>query len=242
MRRRSYVAHGEIAPTRGVRDVAVASGWFAEAAGLEDGRRQLVGLFLPGDLISLDLLRPKGAVVIALTSGRTVAVAPGRGEAEPEGRRPLWFLQALAGARRDRELQQGRHIVRLGRMSAYERMADFIVELHARQVRAGTTDQRGIDFPITQEAVGDHLGLSIVHVNRTLQQLRRDNLIESRSGRIVMHDLEGLMAVAGIPAAAGPRLAGRPRSDARVVNIGARGDGESPRKADPAWSERRRQP
>jgi CRP-like cAMP-binding protein len=239
---RTHAANVEFAPSRAGREFGVASGWLAEAVCLEDGRRQLVGLFLPGDLISFDLLRPKGAVVVALTTARSVAITPERSAGPPEGRRPLWFLQALAGARRDRELQQGRQIVRLGRMSAYERMADFLVELHARQLRAGLTDGGGIEFPITQEVLADHLGLSIVHVNRTLQQLRRDGLIESRSGRVILPDLRALTAVAGIPAEVAPRLGARSPSEGSVVRLGEPGEHGARTSASPVGEVRRSQP
>jgi CRP-like cAMP-binding protein len=89
-----------------------------------------------------------------------------------------------------------RHIVRLGRLPAYERVADLLVDLHERQRRAGLADARTMNLPLTQEALADHLGLSIVHVNRTLQQLRRDRMIDYHAGRVVMRDAERLASIA----------------------------------------------
>jgi CRP-like cAMP-binding protein len=92
-------------------------------------------------------------------------------------------------------------VVRLGRRSALERLAHLIMEVHERLQRTGLADRATLPWPLTQEAMADVLGLSIVHVNRTLQQLRREGLITLRAGRAVIPDVERLAALAGWEAA-----------------------------------------
>jgi CRP-like cAMP-binding protein len=78
------------------------------------------------------------------------------------------------------------HAVRLGRLTAFERVAHFLLELQQRLEIAGLGDRQRFPLPLTQEILADALGLSIVHVNRTLQQLRRTGLIELRSGVAIL--------------------------------------------------------
>ena len=73
-------------------------------------------------------------------------------------------------------------LVRVGRQTAYERTAHLILEIHDRLTAVGIADGPTIPMPLTQEIIADALGLSVVHLNRTLQLLRRDHLIESRAG------------------------------------------------------------
>jgi len=81
-------------------------------------------------------------------------------------------------------------------MSAYERLADLLVEIVGRLVTAGLSDGRKFPLPITQEALAETLGLSIVHLNRTLQQLRREKIIELKAGQAVLLKPEALAATA----------------------------------------------
>jgi CRP-like cAMP-binding protein len=122
--------------------------------------------------------------VVALTALEPV-VGDGVAEAAARGRSP-----ALAAAlTRARWLEQSMlldHMVRLGRQTAYERVAHFLLELQQRMEIAGFGDAQRFPLPLTQEILADVLGLSIVHVNRTLQQLRREKLIELRSGVAIL--------------------------------------------------------
>jgi CRP-like cAMP-binding protein len=176
-------------PKREAKPLLIASGWAAAAAHLEDGRRQIVSLFLPGDVIDPahdlhDGVEPMAMTTVRTMDASTLAAAL---ESEPYAAlRPL--SEAWAAARRDAQTRLVRHIVRLGRLSAYERTADLLLELHGRLRRAGVTDDRSMPLPLTQEMLADHLGLSVVHMNRTLQQLRRDGVITSRGGQIVFPD------------------------------------------------------
>jgi CRP-like cAMP-binding protein len=79
-------------------------------------------------------------------------------------------------------------LMRCGRQSAYERVAHLVMEIHHRLSFVGLANGKSFAMPLTQEVLADALGLSIVHLNRTLQQLRREGMIAFKSG--VMHLLK----------------------------------------------------
>lgn len=152
------------------------SGWAAEQVVLSDGRRQVIGLFLPEERIIASSLSRRGeaSCLLAITPLGICLDQPMRVEAELE----------LLQAELDRRLSQGfRAVARLGTLTAYEKTANLLLEI---AIRAGMTDSGSMDFPLTQELLADLLGLSQVHVNRTLQQLRRDRLIELQGGRLTI--------------------------------------------------------
>lgn len=162
-----------------------------------DGRRQVLSYLAPGDFVDLDRGRLSrlghsiGAVGSALVS------FPGREpltkllEAHPEVAEAMlkahWIEDAIA-----REW-----IVNLGLRTAYERTAALLCEFYLRLEAVGLADNRGCDFPFTQGDLAEMLGLSAVHINRTLQDLRRNGLIALSGRRLSILDLRAL-AEAGI--------------------------------------------
>jgi CRP-like cAMP-binding protein len=82
----------------------------------------------------------------------------------------------------------------IGQREAYPRIAHLFCELLTKMQAVGLADGHSFDFPITQGEIGDALGLSNVHVNRTLTQLRTDGLIEIRGSRVTIPDWEKLKA------------------------------------------------
>lgn len=166
--------------------LVLASGWAATAALFDNDRRQLVSLFIPGDIIDPAVDCDPGLVLIALKPCRVLeagdlfaSLSAGAGE-------PAWrpLARAWLSARHSVRTRLASHLVRLGGLTAYERMAAFLSEMHGRQMRAGLTDADTLALPLSQDTLADHLGLSLVHVNRTIQQLRRDRLIGRRSGAV----------------------------------------------------------
>ncbi|MFN3511907.1 MAG: Crp/Fnr family transcriptional regulator [Phenylobacterium sp.] len=73
----------------------------------------------------------------------------------------------------------------------------MLLDLHARLRAVGLVEGETVPFPLTQETLADTLGLSIVHMNRTLQQLRRAGLIRCRAGRLALEDRRALEQIAG---------------------------------------------
>ena len=175
----------------------LVSGWAARVRNLEDGRRQIIGLILPGEGIGI-CRRPQPLAlcpVIALTPIQTLDARPlVTAIADPVTHGALSAAVDVAGAMDEAWLMD--QIVRLGRLTAYERLAHLIMELHSRLRALGMETEGSLPFPLTQEMLADATGLSMVHVNRTLQQLRRDKLIEVGQGKLKVHDLEALRDIA----------------------------------------------
>jgi CRP-like cAMP-binding protein len=84
----------------------------------------------------------------------------------------------------------------LGKRSAISRMAHLFCELHVRLGFVGKTKGDSYEFPLTQRELSECLGLTVVHVNRTLQELRRRNLIETENRQVRILDRHALEAVA----------------------------------------------
>lgn len=173
----------------------LASGWAAAVKSLRDGRRQILQIFLPGDVLGLTAMTRVGAVALSevlSVDARPLAQALSTPSPAYAGLRLAWERARVA--RQHEILDQ---IVRLGRLSAYERTAHLLMELLERHRRAGLSDGRRMPWPLTQETLADVLGLSVVHVNRILQQLRREGIIVLRAGQLVAPDLGRLAQAAG---------------------------------------------
>jgi len=84
----------------------------------------------------------------------------------------------------------------LGQRQAYSHFAHLICELVVRLGIVGLSDGRCFQFGLTQEMVGDTLGISVVHVNRTLQELREEELVEWSQGVVEVKDWDRLVMAA----------------------------------------------
>lgn len=171
-------------------------GWSTRSKSLSDGRRQITAFHIAGDFVDLHsfLLKPMDHTVTALTRC-TLAIVPHAAlmkvtEEEPRLTRVFW-LNTLIDAAIQREW-----MVALGRLPAAGRLARLICELYLRLEMVGLTRDLGFDFPITQTGLADALGISGVHVNRTIQELRRADLVAWAGGRVTIKDFDGLKDVA----------------------------------------------
>jgi CRP-like cAMP-binding protein len=173
----------------------IHSGWACRQRTLADGRRQILAFLLPGDSIGLTWRRtPEASSIVALTALETIDVRR-MASAIDAGESP-----GLAGAVRIIEAREQfrliDQIVRLGRQRAYERTAHLLLELHQRLAIVGLGENQRFALPLSQEILADALGLSMVHVNRILQQLRRERLIELRSGVAILLNAKQLTEIA----------------------------------------------
>jgi CRP-like cAMP-binding protein len=171
----------------------VVSGWACRYKQLEDGRRQVVSVFLPGDICDLNvfILREMDHSIGSITD---VTIADLSREffeeistGYPRIVTALWW-ESLVDAAIQREWT-----LNLGQRTALERMAHLLCELFFRLRLAGLTSGDSCDFPLTQADLADASGLSKVHVNRTLQELRSANLIVLKGRTLVVPDLRRLM-------------------------------------------------
>ena len=174
----------------------VLDGWAHRYKVLEDGRRQIISFFLPGDLCDLNifLLKEMDHSIGALTSLSylrvTRQVMDTLVEFSPRIRSALWW-DTLVSAAIQREWT-----VNLGQRSAIERVSHLICELFIRTRMVGLGDDQTFPFPVIQADLAEATGMTTVHVNRVLQELRSRNLILFRRKRLRILDIEGLTRLA----------------------------------------------
>ncbi|MGE3873583.1 MAG: Crp/Fnr family transcriptional regulator [Parvibaculaceae bacterium] len=175
----------------------VLEGWALRTRFLSDGRRQVFGFVLPGEAYGLcereqplALANIISCTPLALCDASLVRSAClGLTHDFPEITRAHQRALALD------EAYLLNQVIRIGRQTAYERLVHLLLELHSRCQAAGLCDATSFELPLTQEILADSLGLSIVHVNRTLQTLRREQLIEQRSSIVTIKDKARLVAI-----------------------------------------------
>ena len=158
------------------RSMLVVTGFTTRYRDLSDGKRQITAIHIPGDFVDLHsfLLKEMDHSVGALSTCRVITF-PHRNltrltEQQPHLTRLLWLLTLLDSAI-NREW-----IVAMGRRSAAEQLAHLICEFCARLEVIGQVKDMTFTLPITQVELSDALGISPVHVNRVLQELRGENL------------------------------------------------------------------
>jgi CRP-like cAMP-binding protein len=173
----------------------IISGWAAHVRELSDGRRQLVQLLLPGDPLSPPFEAHQPQKILCLNQVQTVDGSAVRSASRDPDRFPGIAAAVELAAAKDRMLLI-EQVIRLGRQTAYERIANLFVELHQRCSTVGLVHADSFTFPLTQESLGDLLGLSVVHVNRTLQIMRAESVIQLKHGRLALLNLPRLSDIA----------------------------------------------
>jgi CRP-like cAMP-binding protein len=187
-------AHEEIV-SEGNRPSSVSlvlSGFVCRYKVVPDGKRQIVSFHIPGDIPDLPCLFVQVADhnFCSLTTSQVAAIPHARMlalfDAHPRLAHLFW-RDTLVDAAIFREWMVG-----IGRRSAFTRMAHLFCELIVRMQAVGLFANRSIEIPLTQADIADALGLSTVHVNRTLQEIRAAGLITFWKGKLVALDWNGL--------------------------------------------------
>lgn len=175
----------------------LASGWACSYKILPSGTRQIVDIQVPGDFLGLRsiLFRTADHNVEPITPVHASEVKQ-RDLLTAFSQTPRLATAILWAASRD-EAMVVEHLVDLGRRSASERMAHFLLELGARLRLVGLGDRKGYLCPLSQYLLADVLGLSAVHVNRVLRELREGGLVTFQRGRVVFDDYDALVEMAG---------------------------------------------
>lgn len=172
----------------------IISGWAARLRILPDGRRQIFGFLLPGDMIGVQPHIVIPSAVTAMTVVHTADVSMLRGGAGGAARHPA-LVQALTLAAEMDEALLLNQIIRLGLQSPVQRLTHLFLELAERLDALVEQDQCRFPMPLTQESLADALGLSVVHINRTLKQMRGEGLVRIRSGEVSMSRLDELCRI-----------------------------------------------
>lgn len=174
----------------------IEEGWACSYKLLRDGKRQILAFLLPGDHTAQNESDDMGtACSVAALTPVMARLCPASGLAslrERHGR----VRQALDGARQIDMATLRDHLVNIGRRNAYQRLAYLILELNYRLGLVGLADSRTFDLPITQEMIADALGLSNVHVNRTLRRLSDNNVACLSGDRLAILDRHALIDIA----------------------------------------------
>ncbi|MET0657158.1 MAG: Crp/Fnr family transcriptional regulator [Steroidobacteraceae bacterium] len=195
---RSYAAHEDLVregeSTNGVP--VVMSGFACRHKMLPDGRRQVIGYFLPGDMCDarVFILRKMDHTISALAP-TTTCLLPREAIIDLTSRYPritraFWWNTLVE------EAIVRQWLVNIGQRTALERLAHLFCEVYMRLHAVGLTTQAGCELPVTQSELADTVALSTVHVNRTLKELRRVGLVSIGGRSLTIHDLPGLQALA----------------------------------------------
>lgn len=189
---RTFIRHG----VELQQSVLLLEGWMARAKDLPSGQRQLAELHVSGDFVDLHgfTLKRLEHDVVTLTRCRVALVPHERlkemTERHPHLTRVYWFMTNLDAA------IQREWTLSLGRRTALARMANLFCEMNIRLGIGGLAHDDSYEFPLTQIELGECLGLTSVHVNRTLQELRRLGLVELEGRRMKILDFGQLKRVA----------------------------------------------
>jgi CRP-like cAMP-binding protein len=197
-RRRTIPAQTEIVHERqeGHHAFILQEGWACAYKLLPDGSRQVIDFSVPGDFMGLRsvLLRTSDHAFSAVND-IVVAEVSAQQMIETFQRMPRLGAAILWAASRD-EAMVVEHLVSIGRRSALVRTAHLLLELGLRLQVVECGSDRGYACPLNQYLLADALGLTAIHVNRVLRQLRERGLVTFRDGRVEFHDLVGLRALA----------------------------------------------
>jgi CRP-like cAMP-binding protein len=175
----------------------VLEGWAGRYKVLPSGARQITAFLIPGDFCDLHftIIAQMDHSITAL-SAVTVADVPHDAleelaQSRPDLSKALWWTTLTD------EAVLRAWIVSLGRRNACERIAHLICEVHVRLSHIGLVEDDRFHMPLTQEDLGDALGLTTVHCNRTLKKLHKEGWIEWRRGAMTIIDLKSLRTAAG---------------------------------------------
>lgn len=179
---------------RPAHSTLVVTGFATRYRVLSEGQRQITAIHVPGDFVDLHSfpLKQMDHNVGALSACRVVQfphqALVGITERWPHLTRLLWLMTLLDGAI-FREW-----IVAMGRRSAVEQLAHLVCELYVRLGIVGLVNGQHFTLPATQADLGDALGLSAVHINRVLQELRAEKLISWQAQTVEVLDWPALQA------------------------------------------------
>ena len=171
------------------RRLFLVSGWACRARILANGERQILGFLVPGDCIDLsDDEDPPLHRTFALTRTVTINANILDLELDEFAHRHFGLRIALARSKRAETRRMFDHIVRLGAMPAMRAMGHLLAEFHDRLARPGEHSSERFLIPISQDTLGEALGLSSVHTNRVLSQLRAEGLLQLGPGWALLTD------------------------------------------------------
>jgi CRP-like cAMP-binding protein len=174
----------------------ILEGWACRYKMLEDGRRQILSYLIPGDVCDMRMfiLKEMDHAICAISAVSLSEIPKDTiielTDAYPRLSRAFWWNSLVEDA------IAREWLVNNSQREATERMAHLFCELFVRLRMVGLANGNSCELPVTQAELGETLGLSTVHVNRTIQELRNSNLVILKGKILTIPDLEALQEVA----------------------------------------------
>jgi CRP-like cAMP-binding protein len=174
----------------------VRSGWLARTRILADGRKQIILIFLPGDICGLKCMYlPRQPDAIEALSDASLGWMDQRALRDLMHDNPDVSIRVLWEA-----LEHERHlhnwVVGLGQAVAVERVGQMLLDFRHRLERRGVSTGDTFHLPLSQQQMAEYLGINVVHLNRTLRRLREAGLVVIEKQTVAIRDLEGLRRIA----------------------------------------------
>lgn len=173
----------------------VRTGWLCRTRPLDDGRRQIVLLFLPGEFCCLKCMlltqSPEEVECVTKATVNWIGADELLMLADADRDVALWVIFQLS----EEERRLHNRIVALGRGKAEERLAAFFLDLRARIRLLKLGDGTSFNMYFTQRQLADLVGLTEVHINRVLRQLRQSGIMTVKRSGAIIHDLPALQRI-----------------------------------------------
>ncbi len=163
---------------------------------LRNGRRQILNVILPGDIVGMpSSFYDRAVYSVSTISDLRMTACLLDSYVQLCYQRPQFAL-ALSWIAVQEATTHAEHIINVGRRTPIERLSHFLLELHARLRAVGHAEERRFTMPFSQEVMADVLGLSVPHLNRMMQQLRAEKLIVDEERQIELIDPEAMQTLA----------------------------------------------
>lgn len=162
------------------------SGWACRYSHNPDGRRRIVAIYIPGDVCDFDVFlmtaidQSIASIGPAVAAGLDRAAINELAQTQPRISQGLWWESLVSAA------TQRAWTINVGHRSAKQRIAHLLCELHTRLSLVGMVDRASCDFPLTQADIADACGLTSIHTNRALQEIRALDLIALQEQRLTI--------------------------------------------------------
>lgn len=177
----------------------LTEGWVSCSMNVLNGRRQIVTVNLPGDLLGIpSLCLTRAAVTFETLTPVVVQAISLDAFAGLFTKLPRLALSMFLVSQQERVLLMER-LASVGQTKAVQRLAAFLLHIHERLQRVDPSVDRSFELPLTQADLAEIVGLTFVHVNRSLRELDRRGLIERSGKRVTLVDVESLRELAGLP-------------------------------------------
>ena len=163
---------------------------------LRNGKRQILNVILPGDVVGVPgSFYDRAGYSVTVIADMTMNICALDAYVQLCYQRPQFGL-VLSWIAVQEASTYAEHIIDVGRRTPIERLSHFLLELHSRLKAVGRAEPSSFTLPFSQEVMADALGLSLPHLNRMMQRLRAENLIADRERQVEFVDVEALQTLA----------------------------------------------